>query len=382
MASGLDEVSTLTEEMALVSKSKAQPYKEEKVVGKGLGCIATKSIKRGSLVLREAPQLVHPEITNDGSSFLKREDYEACIKAFLEMSKEDKENYLKLHNKFKSDQSNWSSVTKQQSVALLKLTQEMPLPNISQMRAFEVVAIKITNGFHNGVCLKMSRFNHSCRPNAQYFWNIDTNTRDVRALRKIEKGEEITLSYLPTYPYHPEGKSYSILMSREERRAFLRDNWNFDCNCEGCDATESEEEAKKMKKYKVELQRKKEYKNAADNAVTFVVAQKYVQLELKALKNMYRIAREIKTFSRRIFLQFIVEEAFDVNSQGAASAVHSRKDASSWVQEAKTFAEMGLQMSKTLNGVDHSETKKWEERRADPIKYFKKEYGVTVAQKL
>ena len=149
MASGLDEVSTLTEEMALVSKSKAQPYKEEKLVGKGLGCIATKSIKRGSLVLREAPQLVHQEITNDGSSFLKREDYEACIEAFLEMSKEDKENYLKLHNKFKSDQSNWSSVTKQQSVALLKLTQEMPLPNISQMRAFEVVAIKITNGFHN-----------------------------------------------------------------------------------------------------------------------------------------------------------------------------------------------------------------------------------------
>ena len=81
-------------------------------------------------------------------------------------------------------------------------------------------------------------------------------------------------------------------------------------------------------------------------------------------------------------MQVIVEEAFDVNSQGAASAVYSRKDESSWVQEAKTFAELGLQMSKTLNGVDHSETKKWEERSADPIKYFKKEYGVTVAHKL
>ena len=382
MASGLDEVSTLTEEMALVSTSKAQPYKEEKLVGKGLGCIATKSIKRGSLVLREAPQLVHPEITNDGSSFLKREDYEVCIKAFMEMSKEDQENYLKLHNKFKSNQSNWSSIMKQQHADLLELTNKMSLPNISQMRAFEVMAIKITNGFHNGVCLKMSRFNHSCRPNAQYFWNIDTNTRDVRALRKIEKGEEITLSYLPTYPYHPDDKSHSILMSREERRAFLKNNWIFDCGCEGCDATESEEEAKKMKKYKVELQRKKEYKNAADNAITFVVAQKYVQLESKALKNMYKIAREIKTFSRRTFLQVIVEEAFDVNAQGAASAVYSRKDESSWVEEAKTFAEMGLQMSKTLYGVDHSETKKWEERYADPIKYFKKEYGVTVAQKL
>ena len=97
---------------------------------------------------------------------------------------------------------------------------------------------------------------------------------------------------------------------------------------------------------------------------------------------MYRIAREIKTFNRRIFLQAIVEEAFDVNAQGATSAAYSKKDESSWVQEANTFAEMGLQMSKTLNGVDHSETKKWEERYADPVKVFKKEYGVTVAQKL
>ena len=57
---------------------------------------------------------------------------------------------------------------------------------------------------------------------------------------------------------------------------------------------------------------------------------------------MYRIAREIKTFNRRIFLQAIVEEAFDVNSQGATSAVYSKKDENSWVQEAKTISEMGL----------------------------------------
>ena len=69
--------------------------------------------------------------------------------------------------------------------------------------------------------------------------------------------------------------------------------------------------------------------------------QKYVQLESKALKHMYRIAREIKTFNRRIFLQAIVEEAFDVNSQGATSAVYSKKDENSWVQEAKTISEMG-----------------------------------------
>ena len=223
MASGLDEVSTLTEEMALVSTTKAQPYKEEKLVGKGLGCIATKAIKRGGLVFREAPQLL-PKPTN---SWTLEHEIEGCIEAFLEMSKEDQDSYLELHNMFKSDDSSWSGIMKQQHADLLELAYKMSWPDISQMRAFEVMAITITNSFHNGVCLKISRFNHSRRPNAQYFWNIDTNTRDVRALRKIEKGEEITLSCIPTFPYNSEEKSHSNLMSREERQAYLKDKSTF-----------------------------------------------------------------------------------------------------------------------------------------------------------
>ena len=142
MASGLDEVSTLTEEMALVSTTKkAQPYKEEKLVGKGLGCIATKAIKRGGLVFREAPQLL-PKPTN---SWTLEHDYEGCIEAFLEMSREDQDSYLELHNMFKSDESCWSGIMKQQHADLLELAYKMSWPDISQMRAFEVMAITITN---------------------------------------------------------------------------------------------------------------------------------------------------------------------------------------------------------------------------------------------
>ena len=51
--------------------------------------------------------------------------------------------------------------------------------------ALKVIQITETNRFHNGVCLEMSRFNHSCVSNAEYFWNEDRNTRDVRAIKYV-----------------------------------------------------------------------------------------------------------------------------------------------------------------------------------------------------
>ena len=71
----------------------------------------------------------------------------------------------------------------------------MTFPCISNERAFRVWSIYTTNAFMNGVCLNMSRFNHSCRSNADHFWIDDTNTRDVRAARKIKKGD-----YAELYP--------------------------------------------------------------------------------------------------------------------------------------------------------------------------------------
>ena len=51
--------------------------------------------------------------------------------------------------------------------------------------ALKVIQITETNTFHNGVCLEMSRFNHSCVSNAEYFWNEDRSTRDVRAIKYV-----------------------------------------------------------------------------------------------------------------------------------------------------------------------------------------------------
>merc|ERR550517_220448 len=119
-------------------------------------------------------------------------------------------------------------------------TNGLTIPNITRGKAFEVWAIYTTNFFHNGVCIKMSRFNHSCRPNATYFWNVDTNTRDLRTLRNVKEGEEMTVSYINTTE------------TRDGRQSLLKDRYNFDCNCEGCDLNKEEiqQEMKNVSEYK------------------------------------------------------------------------------------------------------------------------------------
>jgi hypothetical protein len=263
------------------------------------------------------------------------------------MSGEDQERYMTLYNanygRNANDQWIWFNETSM---------------GISKDQASEVLQIYCTNSFHNGVCLKMSRFNHSCRSNAQYFWNVYTHTRDIRAMRKIKQGEEITVSY----------KEHKWAASREERQTFLKNGFNFDCNCKACDATEAKikNEASLCKLYNEENERRDKFKQNG-----------LMDKEAECLKQMYRLAKDMKTFSRKIVLQSIVEEAFDVTCQGAMSEQLSRNREevkAAWIRDAKTFATIGLRIATTLFGENQSTTQEWKARSLDPVKFFLKEH--------
>jgi hypothetical protein len=66
--------------------------------------------------------------------------------------------------------------------------------------------------------------NHDCRPNANYFFDRDTFTHQVHAVRAIYPGEEITISYI------------NPIQSREKRLKALKRSWGFDCRCSQCTA--------------------------------------------------------------------------------------------------------------------------------------------------
>ncbi len=73
-----------------------------------------------------------------------------------------------------------------------------------------------------GLFLEASRINHSCRQNAQNTLNENIGQLTIHALRDIEVGQEITISYLASTSEYAD------------RQRFLKENFKFECKCELC----------------------------------------------------------------------------------------------------------------------------------------------------
>ncbi|EUC27588.1 hypothetical protein COCCADRAFT_9850 [Bipolaris zeicola 26-R-13] len=76
----------------------------------------------------------------------------------------------------------------------------------------------------SGLFPEIAMMNHDCRPNAAYFFDEDTMTHYVHAIRPIYPGEEITITYINNE------------VTRVRRMGRLRTNWGFTCACSACSA--------------------------------------------------------------------------------------------------------------------------------------------------
>ena len=74
------------------------------------------------------------------------------------------------------------------------------------------------------MCLfpRVARINHACRPNAYAKFEPATLRMRVVALREIEQGEEVSISY---------GR---VELPYVERRRLYQEGWGFECGCEMC----------------------------------------------------------------------------------------------------------------------------------------------------
>ncbi|KAG6304755.1 hypothetical protein E4U45_001152 [Claviceps purpurea] len=88
----------------------------------------------------------------------------------------------------------------------------------------------------SAIFLEACRINHDCDHNALHQWNDNIKRHTVHAVRDIDKGEEITTSYIP------------YLRSREWRQRALKQSFGFTCSCRICSlpAYESEERDRKL----------------------------------------------------------------------------------------------------------------------------------------
>ena len=355
--------------MSLVT-DKQKLYSVSEIQGKGLGCVATTEIKRSTLILRENASFHH----FGESEFLDKTYLDELFQGYLTISTEDKETYLSLANCFFNQKPSASSARKMATV--LKYIEDNPI-NLGSEEAQLVYQIYHTNSFHNGIFLDMSRFNHSCIPNAEFFWNEDTKTRDLRAIRKIMKGREITINY-----NNPDTKEAN--MTRDERRAYLWEYYHFHCNCIGCDLSEDKLKIQNRQcgEYRMIVAHMKEQKRVNELKRSSDTSSK-----VDDLKSLYKLAKNLKIMRHRNILRLITEEGFDAACQGYLTMleilklrnsstpphilgqVMDKKD--NFWKNIACFASAGYDISKIVNGPEHSDTRAWQKRKQDPIDFYR-----------
>lgn len=147
-------------------------YSIQDVSGKGRGAVA---VNRGTLVLSEKRLFKIPSAAH-GEAEASRQ----IAQQLERLENLDQRRYLELQN----DHSSLN-----------------PILGIAKANAIPLG----TNAMEGGIFLGCSRFNHSCGANAAYSWNARKNEERIYALKDIQDGEEITVSYVPeTIAYLPK----------------------------------------------------------------------------------------------------------------------------------------------------------------------------------
>jgi len=80
----------------------------------------------------------------------------------------------------------------------------------------------------SAIYLQASRLNHSCKPNTVWSMDSEKRTLEVRAVRDIQPGEELTVCYIDP------------VNMVEDRAKLLMARYNFKCTCEVCSLPKEE----------------------------------------------------------------------------------------------------------------------------------------------
>ena len=102
-------------------------------------------------------------------------------------------------------------------------------PEIDRDFIEDIFGIYKSNAFNECLGIKISRFNHSCVSNSAWSKNDEDNDDgelEVRAIKTIKPGMEITTSYVP----HELGMKNLL----QRRKILSEKNFGFICTCELC----------------------------------------------------------------------------------------------------------------------------------------------------
>jgi hypothetical protein len=174
-----------------------------------MGVFATRTLEPGDIILQEAPVIrIRPPQFRDGVAYPLGDIELLLRRAFEELPDHAKADVTSL--------SAHKTATEQ-------------FDDIVAIFRSNAYIIGVNHG-DLGLFPKGARINHSCRPNTSQVWHESTGKRVVRAIRRIEEGEEMFATYIP------------LLHSHDARQKRLK-QYGFICTCAACAQEKAEQEA-------------------------------------------------------------------------------------------------------------------------------------------
>ncbi|KZV95869.1 SET domain-containing protein [Exidia glandulosa HHB12029] len=184
-------------------------YEIRGIPGKGLGMVAQRHLKAGELIVSERPVYAQRADLPRSSDFnyFNGLPYIAPVSG---LSPSAQASIYSLTTAFGTKRHRLAGIFHTNNLEL-DITHE-PDPQNRFVGCFPTIA----------------RANHDCSPNSNYYFVFGSFSGQLRAMRDIEEGEEITISYC------------DALAPRVERQAALERLFCFTCGCPSCSLPERE----------------------------------------------------------------------------------------------------------------------------------------------
>ena len=217
---------------------------------KGRGLVASRDFKAGDLIFEENTIV---KDVSDNLQFVSKN-----------ISLYGKRIVTQLSKLSESTQKDFLNLTRKQKV----MDDESIIPEEYRI-AF---AIYVNNSIAGNLFLDLSLINHSCVPNTMWWMKSEQSQQEIqelRAIREIKAGEELTASYLDT--------SNVFLKDKQEKRNELFRGWNFLCECPSCVKPEDESHTKLRGKLQV-LYEKRDLLISKDPSIRRIKIQNKISL--------------------------------------------------------------------------------------------------------
>jgi hypothetical protein len=285
-------------------------YSLQSVPGKGKGLVAIKRISKGTRILSE-----EPIITIGGNKLNIEQQQISIYRQVATLSEHQQRAFLSMHNihPYRDAAERYLGIVR---------TNSLPAE---------------ADGVKGAIFLEACRINHACDNNAQKNWNEKIKRHTVHALRDIDKGEEITITYL------------SPLKNRTARQKALQERFGFICLCHLCSLPPEQSQ---------ESDRRLEEIHRLDGVIDQLGTEGILVSPLRTLNYFDQQVRLYNEQGRQDvgFAQVLVH---------AAQLVIANSD----LARGRIFAERAASVWKTTLGGDSTEAIKHGDLAQDPSKY-------------